>query len=151
MSPVSHLINAKGRLEIRELLGSPVVSDWRQADAALKRAVKMLLLTRPDLLANYFHPEAWGRIQTLPRPDQARIVLAAFKAVVVEENGVPEITHWAQALFYMNTRDPRFINLAETWSAAHPEQCPYPLRRKHGTRLLGDWGLTADESPDRSS
>ncbi len=136
---VSDLINAKGRLEIRNLLDSPVVSDWAETDAALKRAVRMLLLMRPDLVANYFFPEAWARIQTLPSRDQARIVLAAFKAVVVEENGVPEVTHWAQALFYMNTREPAFMDLAEAWSQAHPEQCKYPLRRSRGTPLLTDF------------
>jgi len=135
---VSDLINAKGRLEIRNLLESPVVEDWAEADAALKRAVRMLLLMRPDLLANYFFPEAWARIQSLPSRDQARVILAAFKAVVVEENGVPEVTHWAQALFYMNTREPAFMDLAEAWSAAHPEQCKYPLRRSRTTRLLPD-------------
>ncbi len=126
---VSDWVNAKGRAEIRALLESPVVQDWAETDAALKRAVRMLLLTRPDLLANYFFPDVWARIQTLPRRDQARVILATFKAVVVEENGVPPVTHWAQALFYMNTREPRFMALAEAWSAAHPQDCKYPLRR----------------------
>ncbi len=136
---VSDLINAKGRLEIRNLLDSPVVSDWAETDAALKRAVRMLLLMRPDLVANYFFPEAWARIQTLPSRDQARIVLAAFKAVVVEENGVPEVTHWAQALFYMNTREPVFMGLVagppravQVSPAAftgHPPAHRLPLRR----------------------
>ena len=133
---VSDIVTPKGRQEIVSVLSSELVNDWDETDRTLKRTVRMLLVYRPDLVRNYFFPEAWARIATLDKPEQARIVLAALKAVAIAESGEPEVTGWTQALFYMNSREPRYVQMAVAWSEAHPEQCKYPLKAKDARPLL---------------
>lgn len=127
---VSSIVTHKGRQEILDLIGSNLVSDWAETDHALKNVVRMLLVYRPDLVRNYFFPEAWAQLAALEKPQQGRIVLAALKAVVIEECGAPPVSGWTQALFYMNTREPRFTAMAEEWAAANPQRCKYPLKAK---------------------
>ena len=118
------MISPKGRQEILKLLDSGLVGDWEEMDKTLKNVVRMLLTLRPDLVKLYFLPGVWAQITRLDQKTAASIILAALKAVVVAENGAPEVIEAAQARFYLSTRIPAYEAKARAWCRAHPEQCP---------------------------
>ncbi len=117
------MISPKGREEVRRLLASTLVEDWVGTDQSLKNVLRMLLTQRPDLVRLYFLPEVWARITELERKESAAVILALFRATVIEETGVPAIANGDQARFYLGSRIPRFMDMAEAWCEAHAEAC----------------------------
>ena len=124
------MITDKGREEILKLIDSDLVQTWAETDRTLKNVVRMLLAQRPDLIRLYFHPAVWGQIVQLERKEAAAVILALLKATVISAAGNPEVCAWDQAVFYMGTRIPQYMDQAERWAAAHPEDCEYPLARR---------------------
>jgi len=123
------MITAKGREEVHRLIASDLVNTWEEVDDRLKNTVRMLLSQRPDLIRLYFDPRAWQQIVQLERKESAAVILAALRTTVVLEADVPEVADWHQARFYMGTRNPRFMAMAEEWCRNHPQACDPPLRR----------------------
>ena len=124
------MISAKGRQELVKLMGSDLVNDWAEADRTLKKALRMLLAQRPDLVRLYFLPAVWARIVQLERKPAAAVILAALKGAVVTENGVPEVIDAAQARFYLTTRIPTYMDMARAWCRTHPDACPRGWNRE---------------------
>ena len=122
------MLTAKGRAEILTLIGSDLVNTWGETQQTLKKTVQMLLLSRPDLIRNYFFPDVWAKISQLEKKQAARLILSAMMATVVKEAGEPAVEAWDQAVFYMATGVHRYMDMAEAWSQANPECCEYPLR-----------------------
>lgn len=122
------MLTAKGRAEILTLIGSDLVNTWGETQQTLKKTVQMLLLSRPDLIRNYFFPDVWAKISQLEKKQAARLILSAMMATVVKEAGEPAVEAWDQAVFYMATGVHRYMDMAEAWSQANPASCEYPLR-----------------------
>lgn len=129
------MISPKGREEIRRLIASALVEDWAATDRSLKNVLRMLLSQRPDLVKLYFLPEVWAKIIQLDRKESAAVILALFRATVIEEAGVPAIANWEQARFYLGSRMPRFMDMAETWCTRHPEACRGRLNERRPAPL----------------
>jgi hypothetical protein len=123
------MLTAKGREELRKLMGSDLVESWAEADETLKRVVRLLLTQRPDIVRLYFEPEVWGRIVALERREAASAVLALLRTGVIVEAGAPPVTSWSQACFYMGSALPDYMDRAEAWYQEHHEECPGRLRR----------------------
>jgi hypothetical protein len=117
------MITAKGKEEIHKLIASDLVESWSETDQKLRNVVKMLLLTRPDLIRLYFFPAVWQRITELDKRQAAAVILAALKAEVVAQAGAPGVAAREQARFYLETRIPHYVQMAETWCQADPDQC----------------------------
>lgn len=122
------MLTAKGRAEILTLISSDLVNTWGETRQILTKTVQMLLLSRPDLIRNYFFPDVWAKITTLDKKQATRLILSAMMATVVKEAGEPAVEEWDQAVFYMETRVHRYMAMAEAWNQAHPEACKFPLR-----------------------
>ncbi len=122
------MLTEKGVEELRYLLESSLVGDWRESEAALRRGVTWLAAKRPDVLRLYFEPSVWERLCRLERPQAARLMLRVLKAASIRLAGEPAIVTWDQAAFYLTTGVRRYVEQAEAWSATHPEAGPR-LRR----------------------
>lgn len=124
------MITDKGREEILKLISSDLVGTWAETDRTLKNVVRMLLVQRPDLIRLYFYPAVWARIVALERREAAAVILALLKAAVISAAGNPQVCAWDQAVFYMGTRIPQYMDMAERWAAENPQDCEYPLARR---------------------
>lgn len=122
------MISEKGREEIHKLIASDLVESWAQTDQTLKNVVRMLLTQRPDLLKLYFLPAIWDKISQLERKQSASVILALLKGAVISIADTPPIAAWDQAVFYMGTRIPCYMQMAEQWCEAHPQDCRQRLK-----------------------
>lgn len=129
------MISEKGRQELRNLISSDLVGTWEETDRSLKNVVRLLLSQRPDIVRLYFLPIVWEEIQGLDRKQSANLILALLRAAVISEAGNPPVQAWDQALFYMRTRMPHYMEMAETWCRNHPQDCEKPLKAKPSRRL----------------
>ncbi|WP_018953245.1 hypothetical protein [Thioalkalivibrio sulfidiphilus] len=122
------MISAKGREELRTLLGSGLVQDWEGADRTLKQVARLLLSQRPDLMRLYFEPAAWEAITAMEQRQAATTILALLKAAVIAENGNPPIHDASQARFYVTSGLRAYVDAAMDWYRRHPEHCPPGLK-----------------------
>ena len=122
------MITPKGREEILKLISSDLVGTWEETERTLKNVVRMLLAQRPDLIKLYFLPQVWEQIVKLERKESAAVILALLKATVISEAGNPAVAAWDQAQFYMSTRIPQYMRMAEAWCESHPSDCKRPLK-----------------------
>ena len=122
------MFNNKGREEVKNLLRSTLINDWQQASSLLKNTVRMLLAQRPDLIKLYFTPAAWEFISQHNQRQSSILILAAFKSEAITLNKAPEVTHWEQAVFYIESLNKFYIQQALDWANAHPEECPKTLK-----------------------
>ncbi|MEJ2059274.1 MAG: hypothetical protein P8Y64_02135 [Gammaproteobacteria bacterium] len=113
------MITAKGKEEIHKLIASDLVESWSETDQKLRNVVKMLLLTRPDLIRLYFFPAVWQRITELDKRQAAAVILAALKAEVVAQAGAPGVAAREQARFYLETRIPTEQHRRKHLTALH--------------------------------
>ncbi len=129
------MISDKGRQELRNLISSDLVGTWEETDQSLKNVVRLLLAQRPDIVRLYFLPVVWDEIRGLDRKQSANVILALLRAAVIGEAGTPPVQGWDQALFYMRTGMPRYMQMAETWCEANPQDCRKPLKARPNRQL----------------
>jgi len=129
------MLSDKGRQELHNLIASDLVGTWGEIDRQLKNVVRLLLTQRPDIVRLYFLPVVWEEIRGLDRKQSANVILALLRAGVIGEAGNPPVADWEQALFYMRTRMPRYMAMAEAWCEANPQDCLQPLKATPSRRL----------------
>lgn len=129
------MLSDKGRQELHNLIASDLVGTWGEIDRQLKNVVRLLLTQRPDIVRLYFLPVVWEEIRGLDRKQSANVILALLRAGVIGEAGSPPVAEWEQALFYMRTRMPRYMAMAEAWCEANPQDCLQPLKAAPSRRL----------------
>ena len=112
------MITAKGREELRKLLSSDLVNDWEETRRTLRNVLKMLLLSRPDLVRLYFFPEAWEEITRLDKREAAQVILRALMVTAIEESGRPQVVGAEQARFYWETGVTVYRDMAQDWTRA---------------------------------
>ena len=141
------MISEKGRQELRNLISSDLVGTWEETDRSLKNVVRLLLTQRPDIVRLYFLPIVWDEIRGLDRKQSANVILALLRAAVISEAGTPQVQAWDQALFYMRTRMPHYMQMAEAWCEAYPDECLEPLKARPSRRLAALERLAGTAEP----
>lgn len=142
------VLSSYGKKELRNVLGSELVNSWQETDRSLQGVVRLLLGERDDLLKLYFPDFTWQQLQQQPLKQKANIILALFKAQVIalHQDAVADtpqmqgVQSFEQALFYMGTFMPSYMDEAIDWCESHPDTCPKKLKRpERATLSLTDY------------